>query len=357
MRLHKQGKFWHIFFIGESGGFQGAIIAQDEKDTWTVHLFMPADADLTKLDPTETVYRVLGGLYGEYQVKIDEVLVSSIWTPHIAVAKDWATPSRLVFLAGDAAHQNIPTGGYGMNMGIGDAFDLGWKLASVVKGEAGRALLSSYELERKPVAVRNVQHSGVHFDVHTQLQQLLAGGDPRRVDSDNETGHTLRQKIHQHYQEHDGENKDLGIEMGYRYDSPFIVREQYDVKEPEWNPRQYVPTTWPGSRAPHIFLSDGSAIFDRFGKEWTLLVFSIHNVGQQYLLAAAQQLSIPLTEVNLFHEKQAVGLYEMSLVLVRPDHHVSWRANEINSLEAAGAILRTITGKSLCAHMEQHETP
>ena len=88
-----------------------------------------------------------------------------------------------MFLAGDLAYQNIPTGGYGMNMGIGDAFDFGWKLAAVINGQGGNGLLVAYEAERRPVALRNVEHSGVHFKMHHDLESIIAGQDPKRVDA------------------------------------------------------------------------------------------------------------------------------------------------------------------------------
>lgn len=344
-RLHKQGRFWHIFLLGESGGFEAAIIAQDEKEIWTTHLFLPLDAKPEEMDSHDVIYRVLGGLYGPYKIEVDEILVRSIWRPNIAVTRSWSSPSLRIFLAGDSAHQNIPTGGYGMNMGIGDAFDLGWKLASVINGTGGNGLLRSYELERKPVALRNVEHSGVHFQVHSKLQEILGSGDPRRLDSDTEEGRALRQKIHEHYQSHDGENKDFGIEMGYRYSSPVIVRSEKDGDEPPSSTRQYIPTTWPGSRPPHLHLSDGTAIFDKFGKDWTLLVFAGHDVGQGNFVTAAARASVPLVVVDLSEEQQAKKLYERDLVLIRPDQHVAWRDEKVDSVEAAYAVLETVTGR------------
>jgi FAD-dependent monooxygenase len=139
-RLQRQGQFWHIFFIGE-GTFRGAIIAQDEKDTWTTHLHLPLDTDPDTIDSYDAVYTILGGSGPKYEIKIDEILVRSTYRPSIAVARKYISPRSTIFLAGDAVHQNIPTGGYGMNMGLGDAFDLGWKLATVMKGYGGPALL------------------------------------------------------------------------------------------------------------------------------------------------------------------------------------------------------------------------
>lgn len=345
-RLHKQGRFWHVFLLGESGGFEGAIIAQNEKDIWTTHLFMPLDANPDEISSEDAVYRVLGGLYGPYKVKIDEILVRSNWRPNIAVARSWKGPRGRVYLAGDAAHQNIPTGGYGMNMGIGDAFDLGWKLAAVINGHGGPGLLESYEYERKPVALRNVERSGVHFQVHGTLKDFLTGGDPRRVDEHTEEARALRKKIHEFYQTHDGENKDFGIEMGYRYSSPVILCKDETAVEPPFDPRHYTPTTWPGGRPPHLFLSDGRAVFDTFGDEWSLLVFSHQEVGQELLVRVAEKMSIPLVQVGLSQENHAKTLYERSLVLIRPDHHVAWRGDRINSLNDAENIIKVVTGKA-----------
>ena len=173
----------------------------------------------------------------------------------MAVTRDWASPGLRVFLAGDAAHQNIPTGGYGMNMGIADAFDLGWKLAAVINGYGGNGLLGSYDPERKPVAARNVERSGIHFGVHQQLKDVVNGKDPRLADNDGEESKTLRARIHDYYQEHDHENKDFGIELGYRYVSSVIMPDTDGNAEPPWDHGQYTPTTWPGGRPPHIFLS------------------------------------------------------------------------------------------------------
>ncbi|EXJ79925.1 hypothetical protein A1O3_08210 [Capronia epimyces CBS 606.96] len=350
-RLHVQGQFWHIFFLSDhaEGGFGSTIIAQDEVDTWTTHLFLPLDAEPDKIESHDAVYRALGGLHGPYPIEIDEVLVRSVWRPNIAVTRQWSSAGQRVHVAGDAAHQNIPTGGYGMNMGIGDAFDLGWKLAAVINEQAGRDLLQSYEAERKPVALRNVERSGVHFQLHDRLKdEFIAGGDPHRVDADTEEGRQLRAAIHEYYQQHDGENKDFGIEMGYRYQSPVIVPDR-EATEPAWTPSQYTPTSWPGGRPPHVFLSDGTAIFDKFGKHWTLLVFADDSQnstsGQELVAEAAASLSIPLKVVALPGEDLAKRLYEKPLVLIRPDQHVAWRGDQVSSLQEAEKLLNVVTGR------------
>lgn len=231
-----------------------------------------------------------------------------------------------------------------MNMGVADAFDLGWKLAAVFKGFGGEGLLQSYEVERKPVAERNVARSGDHFGVHLKLKEFLAGGDPKRVDENTGEAKELRKMIHDYYQVHDSENKDFGIEMGYRYRSTIVVPDE-SSSEPAWLPSQYMPTTWPGGRPPHVFLSNGSTLFDHFGKYWTLLVFVGEEVGQSMLVEAAEAFGMPLTVVDLSNEPLAKDLYERQLVLVRPDQHVSWRANSVGSDEEARSIFEKVSGR------------
>lgn len=329
----------------EAGGFGAVIISQDEIETFTVHLMIPVDADTDQIESKGVIYQALGGLYGPFEIEIDEILVRSVWRPNMAVARTWHGPNYRVFLAGDSAHQNIPTGGYGMNMGIGDAFDLGWKIAAVIHGQGGHDLLKSYEVERRPVALRNVEHSGLHFKVHTDLGALIPSGNAQQVDSKTAEGHALREAIHHYYQDHDGENQDWGVEMGYRYNSSVIIRSDGE-EQPFWSPHYYTPTTWPGGRAPSLFLSDGTALFDRFGKHWTLLSFSSSsNADVDLMVEAFKKAGVPLDVLDLANENHAAAIYEQPLVLVRPDQHVAWRGHAIDDFEIASTILNTVTGR------------
>lgn len=259
------GRFWHILITESTGGLGAGIIAQDEVDTYTTHLSLPPEIeDPSSLTSKEVVYPVLGGMYEPYPIEIDEIFVRSVWRPVIAVANSWSGPNYRAFIAGDAVHQIIPTGGYGMNMGIADAYDLGWKLAAVINGTGGDGLLKSYEVERKAVAERNVAHPGMHFQVHMGLRNILCsdGANPRCVNDNTEESRQLRAQIAQYYREHDGEHEDFGIEMWYRYKSPIIVPDEPESTEPAWSRSKYTPTTWPGGRPPHLFLSIGQAVFD-----------------------------------------------------------------------------------------------
>ncbi|OQU99370.1 FAD binding domain-containing protein [Cladophialophora immunda] len=303
-------------------------LSRSKTDTFTTHLFLPMDADESAIGTEEAVYRVLGGMYQPYEVQIDQVM-------------GW------IYLAGDSAHQNIPTGGYGMNMGLGDAYDIGWKLAGVMQGWAGKGVLQSYEEERRPVALTNVERSGVHMAVHAAVPDILKGF-ANELDASTDKGRQLRQKIHQHYQANDGENTDRGIEMGYRYKSAITIPDT-TTKEPDWTPHEYVPTTWPGSRPPHVFLKDGkTAIFDLLGKYFTLVHFISGDTDKaghaEYFHEAAKTMAIPFEHITLRNEDHARALWERNLVLVRPDGHVSWRADVISHRSTAFHVLEVATG-------------
>jgi FAD-dependent monooxygenase len=255
---------------------------------------------------------------------------------------------------GDAAHQNIPTGGYGMNMGSSDAYELGWKLATVMNGHAHPDLLKSCEEERRPVALISIERSGVHMQLHNSIAKIT-GGHPEKLDDDSEEGRQMRRLVSDHYQLHDGENRDLGIEMGYRYKSRVVIPD--GTKEPRWTPKELVASTWPGIRAPHVFLRDGTPIFDLYGKYFTLIEFSNRtNSGAHHLIEAAQTHWVPLKHVLLEDEEHAHRIWEKRLVLVRVDGHVAWRADQLLDLDAADEIIRTITGNGTAGRLQAQQT-
>ncbi|RSL58708.1 hypothetical protein CEP54_007608 [Fusarium duplospermum] len=344
-KLHKQGHFWHLFVFNQ-GAFGGAIISQDEKDIFTVHFPLGPDADESSISSEDAVYAVLGGLHGPFKIEMDEILVRSTYRPSTAVAKAFAGPQLRIFLAGDAAHQNIPTGGYGMNTGIGDAFDIAWKLAAVINGYGAPGLLQSYEQERQPVAAQNVQRAAAHMLVHLAAVELL-GSDASEVDKESEQGARLKEALQDHYRKLDGENTDLGIEMGYRYVSRVCIPDDSEP-EPEWDPHSYIPTTWPGSRAPNVFLSGGDSIFDRLGPDFSLVEFK-DKVDQQnggaFIIEAAKGLGVPLTHVLLTGENNAARIWQRNLVLVRPDGHVAWRRGCVKGRGEADRVVQTVVGR------------
>ena len=178
---------------------------------------------------------------------------------------------------------------------------------------SGAGLLRSYDPERIPVAERVMQHSKAHTKVHTSISQMLQGVNPHVMDQPTEAGIALRQKVHEYYQKNDGEHKHNGIEMGYIYESE-ILQTPRSGSKPVWQEYNYVPSTWPGNRAPHVFLSDGSAIFDHFGREWTLVSFIVYRLSITSMTApcdcslmpqmlSAFQSSISASQANVTRER------------------------------------------------------
>ena len=232
-------------------------------------------------------------------------------------------------------------------MGIADAFELGWKLAAVLNGHANPAILKSYEEERRPTAMTSIERSGVHMKVHMEANKVI-NGQIHALDADTEEGRVLRDAVKAYYEKHDGENTDYGIEMGYRYKSSIIVPD--GSEEPEWTPSEYVATTFPGSRAPHVFLRDGSAIFDHCGRDYTLVEFAGVAGGDgdgsaRLLLEAAWRRRVPVKHLVLTDEANAHSIWERRLVLVRPDGHVAWRGDAIADFQTAAEVFATVSGE------------
>jgi hypothetical protein len=251
--------------------------------------------------------------------KIDcEIMQANYWQAHLLVAESYGVGR--VYLAGDSAHQYIPTGGYGMNTGVCDAVDLAWKLAALEDGWGGSGLLASYEAERRPVGLRNCEAARAH----TQAKITMLGFWDQRVHDDGAEGDRVRAEVGQRIAAHgNAENESLGIEIGYRYDdSPIICGEA--GTPPALDSLVYRPSTWPGVRAPSVFLDDGRALLDLLGGGFTLIDFA--GADTSGLEHAAADCGMPLETLRI-DDANARRIYERDLVLVRPDQHVAWRGN------------------------------
>ncbi len=256
----------------------------------------PSGVDPASIDPNALLDAWAGRSFER------EILVANPWVTHLLLAERYGT-SR-VFLAGDSAHQYIPTGGYGMNTGIGDAVDLGWKLAATVKGYAGPGLLASYERERRPVGQRNRLASERHTGVRIKIAELYE--NERDPDALGRAIAALG----------NAENESWGIEFGYRYDGV------------DGDPVTYQPTTAPGARLPSTFLRDGSALYDHLGPWFTLLRF-----GDAEPSPLIDSAPVPL-ETVIVDDAHLAPIYGAKLVLVRPDTHVAWRGNACDDGDA-----------------------
>jgi 2-polyprenyl-6-methoxyphenol hydroxylase-like FAD-dependent oxidoreductase len=263
-----------------------------------------------------------------------EILSMSTWLAGHALVAETFGRGR-VFLAGDAAHLFTPTGGLGYNTAIEDAVNLGWKLAYVIKHNAGADLLKSYLIERKEVAERNTQYAQYfadsigNFKAHHELDADSAEGERQRSIARNYLNHHARLEFNI-----------PGVTFGGRYNySDIIVYDGADV--PPDKPNDYIPTASPGGRPPHLWLDDGRSLFDLFYTEWTLLVLADFAQSVQPFVAAAQQLLIDL-QVIVINDAKVYSLYEKKLVLIRPDQIVAWRGD---TTDDASDILAQCVGQ------------
>ncbi len=273
---------------------------------------------------------LIRGLVG---AEIDaEVLGTDPWTARMLLADHYR--NGRIFLAGDAAHLNPPWGGHGFNTGIGDAVNLGWKLAAVLHGWGGERLLASYEVERRPVAERTIREAAANMRV---LAPELSSADlqvagPIGAQARRAAAATIRVAK-------DREFHSLGLVLGYQYeDSPVIVG---DGTPPMPEGQDYVPTARPGARLPHRWLPDGTSLYDRLGNGWSLLRLSDDADGIAFSSAAAA-CGMPLTVIEL-HDPTLIPTYGAPLLLVRPDQHVAWRGTTVGRLTAE-TILDRVRG-------------
>ncbi|MCO6418857.1 FAD-dependent monooxygenase [Siccirubricoccus sp. KC 17139] len=324
--LQRFGVAWHY------QGPYGTLIAQNDVDVWTLQSrFPPGVEDPGAVDP-HALLRAFAGRDIAY-----EILVANHWHPHLLVAESYG--SGRVFLAGDAAHQYIPTGGYGMNTGIGDAMDLGWKLAARLHGFGGPVLLPSYEAERLPIGRRNRDASGRHTGVRIEIAAAYAEQGAALMAA-GPAGEAARAAVASRIAAlGNAENESWGIEHGYAYrDSPVIAAEP-GAALPE-DPLRYEPVTLPGVRLPSLFLEDGRAIHDLLGPWFTLLAVGVVPSGA--LVAAAERgLGLTVLETT---DPVARRVYGEGLFLVRPDQHIAWRGRALEDGRAAQAVIGRALG-------------
>jgi 2-polyprenyl-6-methoxyphenol hydroxylase-like FAD-dependent oxidoreductase len=266
-----------------------------------------------------------------------EILSSDEWTAHRLIADRYR--DRRIFLAGDACHLHPPYGGYGMNMGIGDGVDLGWKLAAVLSGWGGPRLLASYERERRPVHEHVIEEAVTN---HALLpKQIWREG----LEDDTPAGERLRAEVRAVIEAGKArEFKTLGTVLGYHYSgSPIVVGD--GSAPPPRDTMTYIPSAHPGCLAPHAWLDDDTSLYDRFGAGFTLLALD-GSEGAAAMQSGAADRGVPLQLLSL-RSPQLAELYHARYALIRPDQHVAWRGDRIPA--DAGAIVDRVRGAPAAA--------
>lgn len=308
--------------------YRGFLLNWNTGTTWTYHLILEPGTDWQQIVPEDAIRAVVGR-----DTPLDVVSVQP-WTAHALTAKRYRSTSGRAFLAGDAAHLFTPTGGLGMNTGVSDAIDLAWKLSACVEGWGGPELLASYEVERRPIGIRNTAEAADNFD---RLFSVMQHGD--ELEAESPEAEKLRADLKAELSSQEKLLKSSGILLGYRYEGSPICISDGTPATPD-HPQQYVPTARPGHRAPHAWLSDGRSILDVLGKWFTLICFDGLTTDAQALRSAFKAQGIPLTLVEV-REPAIRHLYgDRALVLVRPDMMVVWRADAVSDAEAIAETVR-----------------
>jgi 2-polyprenyl-6-methoxyphenol hydroxylase-like FAD-dependent oxidoreductase len=313
----------HYWIADEHGS---AIIVQDDGKHFSLHSTLPAATDFAK------VVRDIAG----YDLDI-EILHVGDWTMHLLLAESYGRDR--IWLAGDAAHLVIPTGGLGMNTGVGDATDLSWKLACTIQGWGGPGLLKSYGIERRAVGKRNVEAAGF---AAAGLAMWRNAWQPN-IRDDSMEGVATRADLGRLANIAQRRSHEMnGVELGYTYaGSPIVVSEAEPYPESDFF--HYLPTASPGSRFPHVKLKDGRALQDVLGSGFSLLVFDDTDTEP---LHRAMAIFGAALETFRLDEPSVRAIAARNLVLLRPDLHVAWRGDSFP--DSCEGLVVTVTGGRRC---------
>jgi 2-polyprenyl-6-methoxyphenol hydroxylase-like FAD-dependent oxidoreductase len=263
-------------------------------------------------DPQNPITDVATGLTGERARELIHVALGDDSVPiTIDNVMPWNAAAEVaerfrdgrIFLAGDAAHVMPPNGGFGGNTGVQDAHNLAWKLAMVLNGTAGPALLDTYEAERRPAATFTMEQAYARYVTRTAPYLGTEGMQPVAGD--------------------------LDVELGYVYDSPAILGSEPPAHE---DPR--LSKGRPGTRAPHVWIDrDGhhGSTLDLFGNGFTMFAGSDAGVWRDAAAEAASQLNLPISMKQVGHEldtavADACEIGATGAAIIRPDGFVAWRA-------------------------------
>ncbi|MEL7274429.1 MAG: FAD-dependent monooxygenase [Pseudomonadota bacterium] len=291
-------------------------------------------------------------LVGDPELEID-LLSANVWTVNDLYATQLS--KGRVFCMGDAIHRHPPSNGLGSNTSIQDAFNLSWKLAAVLKGQAGERLLDSYDKERAPVAkqiVTRANQSIGEFGPIIQALGLEDASDPVKMQANMDarcentaSAEKQRAALNEAIAFKKYEFDCHGVEMNQRYTSDAIVNDGQVEPAFELDAElHYQPTTWPGARLPHtwVFDADGGkhSTLDLCGKgKFTVLTGIGGEAWAEAAKAIADDMGIDLRDHIIGPRREYVDhtgdwarareISDSGCLLVRPDHHVAWRSESM----------------------------
>ena len=315
-----------LYFI-ENERIRGSFLTINARDRWgflisAMGAFGYTAEDITPEHAVDIIRLAVG--VPNLDVKI---LGIAPWTASACVAEQYRYGR--IFLAGDAAHEMPPTGGFGMNTGVQDVHNLVWKLAAVLKGQASPSLLDTYHDERQPVARTITEQSLINATSMGRLEHTKrnVGARPEYLNEQE-------------------------MIFGATYTSRAIVSDGTEAPHVSNPVTDYVPSARPGSRAPHVFvLRDGAQIstIDVVGNGFVLLTAGDGRMWAEAARELANDHSVPLKTQPIDDEAftSAYDIDASGAVLVRPDGYVGWRSRSITRdpsrtlRDAVSMILRT----------------
>ena len=316
-----------------------------DSEEWVFHWLLPwGDSRLADDDAViANMHKTLG--IPNFRPKIH---VISRWTVEGLVASRYK--AGRVFMVGDAAHRHPPTGALGMNTAVQDAYNLCWKVASVLREEASESLLDTYEVERRPVGQTVVRRSLENFKQHLSNMDALkmspeAGPEHnwsrmRMLWSDSAEAKTIRKSFHEHLSMQSMEYSSLNVENGYRYDSAAVVPDGSAAPTDGSELILYTPSTRPGSPLPHAWVTNSDArraLSDLTGRgRFTLIVGEEGHawIDAAHEIAAAHRLRLDILRIGVnsgdwIDSRHAWAAQREILptgaLIVRPDRFVAWR--------------------------------
>ena len=317
---------WHYWTINPNGRVD--FITLDGEGEFVLLAEISREDDINNKLVSEIVKNAIG-----VDVTFEVISVQE-WVAGLALVVDHYQKGR-VFLAGDAVHLFTPSGGFGFNTGIDDVANLGWKLGGVIEGWASVDLLKTYEIERLPIGARNTSASG---DYANKIGSLSF---PKFIDEDSPRGESARKELKDELMSFKEEFASMGVVLGARYDgSPIIVGD--GTTPPPDDRAKYIPSACPGGRAPHYWIGEQFSLYDKLEAGFNLLSLSkAEKKASKEFGDVCKKYGIPFNFIEI-DEAGIRDLYNANYVIIRPDHHVAWRGNEIP--KDLGYIMRRLTG-------------
>ncbi|CQR59863.1 FAD-dependent oxidoreductase [Streptomyces leeuwenhoekii] len=360
--------YWVIQPGANVGGIGAGLVRMVRPwNEWLIVWGYDINGEPPVVDEAEAV-RIVRQLLGMPDLEV-EITGTSLWGNNEMYATH--LQNGRVFCAGDAIHRHPPSNGLGSNTSVQDSYNLAWKLAAVLRGQAGPSLLETYSAERAPVAERIVtranRSSREFADIFAALGVLDAEDEAEmqaRIEerkANTPEGAAKRAALVKAMETKNYEFNAHGVELGQFYESGAIVSDGTRPPAGEDEDLYYVMSTSPGAHLPHAWVGDSVtklALMDLAPyTRWTLITGI---AGEEWAPAAekvAQELGIPLETVVIGPGRDVTDLYydwaklreveESGAILVRPDKHIAWRSMRLaeDPVGALRGALTTILGR------------